>query len=230
MNNLRDIITVDGLAASGKSALAKELAKRLGFGHLNSGLLYRAVAFAVLSEGRDLLNGDAVLEVMGRHSIELTKEPGNSSLVVLLDGVVRTDELLSKEVSLGASQVARHQGVRDLLLDLQRQAFGSSGVVAEGRDMGTVIFPDARVKFFVTARLDIRAARRFSQLKDTPERATLEDIKAELEQRDNRDASSAVGTMKQAQGAIVVDNSDEPFGKVVAKMEQAITSVPQSQN
>jgi cytidylate kinase len=92
------------------------------------------------------------------------------------------------------------------------------GVVAEGRDMGTVIFPNARVKFFVVARLDVRAARRYQQLKGTAQETSVDEITRELAERDERDASSAVGTMKQADGAIVIDNSDEPLDVVIRKM------------
>jgi cytidylate kinase len=140
------------------------------------------------------------------------------SSVVMIDGVVQSSELLSAEISRGASLVARHQGVRDRLLTLQREAFMPGGVVAEGRDMGTVIFPNARVKFFVVARLDVRAARRFQQLKGTAQEVPLAEITRELAERDERDASSAVGTMKQADGAIVIDNSDEPLGVVIKNM------------
>lgn len=217
MANSRDVITVDGLGASGKSALAKGLAKLLGYGHLNSGLLYRAVAFICLEDGIDLTDGEAVLRVMSQHSIALVSDSDSSSLV-MIDGVVRATELFSSAVSRGASLIARHQEARNRLFDLQRQAFGSGGVVAEGRDMGTAIFPDARVKFFVVARLDVRAERRYQQLKGTPQEVSLEDIKRDLDERDTRDATSSVGTMKQADGAIVIDNSDEPLDVVLARM------------
>lgn len=217
----RDVITVDGLGASGKSALAKGLAARLGYGHLNSGLLYRAVAFMSLAEGRDLSDANAVCDTMSRHPLTLTFDSDGSS-VVAYDGVVRVDELLSTEVSRGASLVARHQDVRDRLIHLQRHAFEPRGVVAEGRDMGTVIFPDARVKFFVFARLAVRAERRHRQFLGTSNEASLDTITADLDERDRRDATSAVGTMKQAAGAILIDNSDEPFPVVLAKMEAIV--------
>ncbi len=218
------MITVDGLAASGKSAIAKGLAQRLGYGHLNSGLLYRAVAFLSLQEGVDVTDSAAVLAVMLRHSIELAQDNERSSVVVL-DGMVSGAELLSVEVSQGASQVARHQRVRDELIDLQRQAFKPDGVVAEGRDMGTVIFPDARVKFFVGARLDVRAIRRYQQLKGSVDQRSLDEVTTELKQRDHRDATSQVGTMKQADGAIVIDNSDEPLDVIINRIESLARSL-----
>ncbi len=217
MANSRDVITVDGLGASGKSALAKGLALFLGYGHLNSGLLYRAVALLCRLEKIDCTDAERVARVMSEHSLTLGNDDGRSS-VVMIDGAVHSTELSSAEISRGASLVARHQGVRDRLLTLQRDAFMPGGVVAEGRDMGTVIFPNARVKFFVLARLEVRAARRYQQLKDTPQETPLEEIRRELAERDERDASSAVGTMKQADGAIVIDNSDDPLDIVINKM------------
>lgn len=220
---MREVITVDGLAASGKSALAKGLAKRLKFGHLNSGLLYRAVALMALRAGIDLKDAQAVCHLLGDHLVELKRDEGGSS-IVLIDGVALGEELLAANVSTGASLVARHQEVRDRLLNLQRDAFKPDGVVAEGRDMGTVVFPDARVKFFVVARPDVRAARRHSQLKGTPQEASLADISTDLQERDKRDATSTVGTMKQADGAILIDNSDEPLERVIDRMEQVALS------
>jgi cytidylate kinase len=218
----RDVITVDGLGASGKSALAKELARRLGYGHLNSGLLYRAVALLALQQpGADLTDAAFVNGLVSNHTISLTRGADNSS-VVLIDGVDHGDELTREEVSKGASLVARHQRVRDALIDIQRQAFMPDGVVAEGRDMGTTIFPNARVKFFVVARLDVRAQRRYNQLQRTPNSKPLAEIAQELAERDSRDANSSVGTMKQADGAIVIDNSDLPIEQVVARMMEFI--------
>ncbi len=213
----RDIITVDGLAASGKSALAKGLALKLGYGHLNSGLLYRAVALLAKRRGADLTDSDAVVRAFSKHTMSIAKDSAGSS-VVLVDGVALGDELLSADISQGASMVARHQPLRDLLISTQREAFLPDGIVAEGRDMGTAIFPQAGVKFFVVARADVRAERRFKQLRGTPQERLLGEIKQELEERDQRDATSSVGTMKQAQGAVLIDNSDQPLEEVIDHM------------
>lgn len=221
MENFRDVITVDGLGASGKSALAKGLASFLGYGHLNSGLLYRAVALMCRLRGVDCTDADRVVRVMSEHSLDLGIDGERSSFVVI-DGLAHNADLFSAEISRGASLVARHQEVRARLLTLQRNAFMPGGVVAEGRDMGTIIFPNARVKFFVVARLDVRAARRYEQLKGTPQETPIEQISLELAERDERDASSSVGTMRQADGAIVIDNSDEPLDKVIKKMMELV--------
>lgn len=224
----RDVITVDGLAASGKSAIAKGLAKALGYCHLNSGLLYRAVAYLCLHEGVQFTDEAGVLAVMAQHSIRLESDDTCSS-VVAIDGSVYTADLLSNDVSRGASLVARHQAVRDLLITSQREAFKHCGVVAEGRDMGTKIFPDARIKFFVVAGLNVRAARRYQQLRGGPHEASLEEVTKDIAERDTRDATSAVGTMKQADTAVVVDNSDESLGDIVARLAAVVTAAPPSQ-
>jgi cytidylate kinase len=219
----REVITVDGLAASGKTALAKLLALRLGYGHLNSGLLYRAVGYLTLTEGKDPRSCQDVLDVVSRHRIELSKDATGSSVAVL-DGAARDAELAAPEVTEAASLVARHQPLRDLLLPLQQDAFLPGGIVAEGRDMGTVVFPKARLKFFVTADVAVRAERRFAQLKGTPQAASLESIRKGLEERDHRDLTSEVGTTKQAEGAILVRNDQRSLDETVEEMYQRVLS------
>jgi cytidylate kinase len=213
----RDVITVDGLGASGKSALAKALARQLGFGHLNSGLLYRAVGYLARREGKDLTNSEQVVAVLDRHSLTLQRGHDGDT-VVMIDSQQVGPQLQAPEISEAASTVARHQAVRDRLLPIQRDAFLPIGVVAEGRDMGTVVFPEARVKFFVTAPAALRAERRFKQLQGTPQQDTLENITRALTERDHRDSTSAVGTTRQAQGAVLVDNSEASLEDTVQKM------------
>lgn len=218
MSGKRQIVTVDGVGASGKSALSRLLAERLGFGHLNSGLLYRAAGCLVLKEREDARSAEAVLSVMDRHSIRLERGPTGGS-VIRIDGSELSDrDLTAPEVSEAASRVAQHQLVRDRFIDAQRTAFMPDGVVAEGRDMGTIIFPDADVKFFVDARLDVRAQRRYEQLKGTPQEAPLEAIKQALAERDHRDANRDVAPMKPAAEAVIVDNSDAPLEETVQSM------------
>ena len=217
----RDVITVDGVGASGKSALARLLAKRLGYGHLNSGLLYRAAGWIVARAGVNANDPEGVMEELSRHSVVLDKD-ADSRTVVVIDGVVCGNELLSSEVSLAASLVARYQSVRDTFTALQRAAFAPAGVVAEGRDMGTIIFPEARVKFFINARLDVRAQRRYDQLKGTPQASTLEEISRDLAARDARDADRTVAPAKPAPGAVIVDNSDVPLDDVVEAMYRRV--------
>jgi cytidylate kinase len=219
----RDIITVDGLAASGKTALAKMLAQRLGYGHLNSGLLYRGVAYLAITQGVDPRSCRDVLNLLSKHKIELCKDPSGGSVLVL-DGVALDTQLTAPAVSEAASFVARHQPLRDVLLPIQRDAFMPGGVVAEGRDMGTVVFPAARIKFFVTADVAVRAQRRFAQLQGTQQEESLESIQRAIEERDHRDQNSEVGATKQAEGAIVVPNDTRSLDETANEMYRRVAS------
>lgn len=219
----RAVVTVDGLGASGKSALARLLAERLGYAHLNSGLLYRAAALLATRAGISLDDGDGVAQELSAHSVVLTHDPVLGS-VARIDGTVCEAELMSRPISEGASRVAKHKQVRDHFLGIQRSAFAPMGVVAEGRDMGTVVFPDAPVKFFVEARLDVRAARRLQQLREKGLEGNLEEISKELEERDHRDATRVTAPMKPAPGAVIIDNSDAPLAETVERMFKTVAS------
>jgi cytidylate kinase len=221
MTSERRIITVDGVGASGKSALARLLAERLGFAHLNSGLLYRAAGYLVAQAGIPADDNVAVGELLKRHTIELKydRTTGNQ---VFIDGVLRDGEIHGQEVSRIASQVAKLPAVRDYFVDVQRGAFAPVGVVAEGRDMGTVIFPDASPKFFINADLRIRAERRRSQLMEKGEVADLEAIENDLARRDFEDANRALAPMKPAEGAVLIDNSHGSLDENVEKMYRIV--------
>lgn len=217
----RIVVTVDGLGASGKTALARGLAERLGFEHLNSGLLYRATALLAYENGTDVDQASAVSQLIRLHRFELVKNL-RGEVDLLVDGASRIHELSSERISKGASRIARHAEVRELLLPSQKNAFPGVGLVAEGRDMGTVVFPQARVKFFVEARLDVRAKRRAAQLLQKGETAEVEAIQRELQERDERDAQREVAPMKPAEGAVLIDNSEEPLEAIIERMYQAV--------
>jgi cytidylate kinase len=214
---MRDVVTVDGLAGSGKSALARALASELGFCHLNSGLVYRLVAFLTLEQGWDpTCEADVLRALEGRQIVFGRDSQGQSQIEV--DGEIRGRELHEPRISEASSLVARHQSVRNAVLALQRNAYLPHGIVAEGRDMGTVVFPAAKVKFFIVGALEVRAQRRFDQLNNSSPGIAIEEVLEGLKQRDERDSSSQVGTMKQAEGCIVIDNSTKPFEEVVKEM------------
>jgi cytidylate kinase len=221
MVNDRIVVTVDGLAASGKTALAKGLADRLGFGHLNSGLFYRATALIAHEHGAEVDLAQGVSQLLRVHRFELMKKL-DGEIDFLVDGVSRIHELSSEQISRGASRVAQHAEVRELLLESQKNAFPGYGLVAEGRDMGTIVFPGAPVKFFVEARLDVRTKRRAAQLVQRGEVVDLEAIQRELQERDQRDAQRAVAPMKPAEGAVLIDNSEEPLEMIIERMYQAV--------
>ena len=221
MTSQRRIITVDGVGASGKSALARLLAERLGCAHLNSGLLYRAAGFLVAQDGVSASDARAVGDLLKRHTIELRfdRTTGNQ---VCIDGVLRDGEIQTQEIATLASQVAKLATVRDHFVAVQRSAFAPAGVVAEGRDMGTVIFPDADPKFFVTADLGVRAERRRLQLAAKGEQVGVEVIKDELARRDHEDASRELAPMKPAERAVLIDNSTGTLDEIVEKMYRVV--------
>jgi cytidylate kinase len=213
----RTVVTVDGLGASGKSSLAQRLAERLGFGHLNSGLLYRAVAFSAFEAKVSLEDEAAISELVAKVPVGLLYDESHGTTVTLA-GVPRDVDLTGEDISLGASQVGRYSAVRSALLAAQRKAFAPGGVVAEGRDMGTVVFPEAPVKFFVIASLDVRAERRFRQLQAKGSSVSLEEIKRELSERDERDATRPIAPTKPANGAVIIDNSSNGVEETVDRM------------
>ena len=217
----RRVVTVDGVGASGKSALARLLAERLGFAHLNSGLLYRAAGFLVSHSGIATDDETGVRALLEAHSIELRYDRTTGNQVVI-DGVVVDSELQTQEISRIASQVAKLPSVRELFVDAQRKAFEPAGVVAEGRDMGTVIFPEAEPKFFVNADIKVRAERRRLQLLAKGEDVDVLTIEAELARRDYEDAHRAICPMKPAEGAVLIDNSKSGLEETVDRMYRVV--------
>jgi len=217
----RTVVTVDGLSASGKSALARALADKLGFAHLNSGLLYRAAGFLAHKAGLRYEDGPMIAQELAQHSIVLRHDE-RLGAVVEIDRVPYEAELMSRAISDAASAVARHKPVRDHFLLLQRRAFEPMGVVAEGRDMGTIVFPDAPVKFFVEARLDVRAQRRCEQLRAGGHAADLPAIRQEIAERDERDSTRAVAPTKPADGAIIIDNSEATLAENASRMADIV--------
>lgn len=221
MESRRRIITVDGVGASGKSALARLLAERLGFAHLNSGLLYRAAAYLVGTLGANPESDSEVSDLLKHHSIELRYDSTHGNQI-FIDGIQRDPELTTQDNSRLASVVAKLPGVRGHFVEVQRSAFAPAGVVAEGRDMGTVIFPEASPKFFVDADITVRAERRQQQLIAKGEQVALADIERDLARRDHEDATRLICPMKPAEGAVIIDNSSGTLDEIVEKMYRAV--------
>lgn len=219
---VRRVITVDGVGASGKSALARLLAERLGYAHLNSGLLYRAAGYLVSKSGVSPDDEEGIRAALKSHTIELRYDRAIGNQVII-DGVVCDNELQTQEISRIASQVAKLTSVRDLFVDIQRRAFEPAGVVAEGRDMGTVIFPDAEPKFFVDADIKVRAERRRLQLLAKGEDIDVSTIENDLARRDYEDAHRAICPMKPAEDAVLIDNSKASLEETVDKMHRLVT-------
>ena len=213
MRNL-PIIAIDGPAGSGKSTAARNLARALGFRFLDTGAMYRAVTWKAIRDGIDLNDDEAMVELTGRTRLRL--EPVDGMTRVFVDGVEVSDEIRSEAVSRAVYHVAGSRRCRGLIVGMQREFAAEGGVVAEGRDIGTVVFPDAELKFFLMADARERARRRVAQLAVKGERANVDDVLRDIEMRDRRDSERAVSPLKQAPDAIVVDTTDNSEEETLA--------------
>jgi len=196
------VIAVDGPAASGKGTIAADVARTLGFHLLDSGALYRLVALKA-EQAKVPLDVEAEVAVIARR-LDASFDGGR----VVLDGTEVTDAIRTVGVSAAASRVAVHPAVRAALVDRQRAFRQLPGLVADGRDMGTVVFPDAQLKVFVTASPEERARRRHKQLIEKGISNTIESLLGEIRERDARDASRAVAPLIAAQDAVILDTTD----------------------
>jgi len=212
------VLTLDGPSGSGKGTIARAVAEKLGWHLLDSGALYRAVGYAAAMAGLDLSDADAVTRCA--QGIRITfRDPGDGGETrVVVNGVDATDELRMETAGAAASAIAAIPSVRQALLDKQLAFRKPPGLVADGRDMGTVIFPDAAHKIFLTASAAERAKRRYKQLKAKGLAVTLASLLREIEARDARDASRAVAPLKPADDAVLVDTTGMSIGQVVAKV------------
>lgn len=223
----RVLVAIDGPAGAGKSTVARLLADRLGFVLVDTGAIYRSVALAASRKSVAFDDEPAVATVaedLARAGgISLVPAPETPSGVrVLLLGEDVSIAIRTPEMSLGASRVSAIPRVREALLAMQRHAGEDGGVVLEGRDIGTVVFPDAEVKFFLTANTDERAGRRYAELTKKGTDVTLDATKKDVEARDRADTLRPVAPLKQADDAILVDSSDKTIADVVEMMVQAV--------
>lgn len=217
----RGVVAVDGPAGAGKSSAAEGLARRLGAVRLDTGAIYRSLAVAARRAGVDWEDGPGLAELAAR--LDLRFDASRDPQGVLLGGEDVTLEIRSPEMSRGASQVSRHAAVRQALLGLQRRLARTAGlVVAEGRDMGTTVFPDALVKLFLTASEETRARRRWRELRSQGVEEGLETVLAEQRRRDDLDRTRAVSPLRQAEDAVVVDSTELALDEVVARMARLV--------
>jgi cytidylate kinase len=210
------IVTIDGPAGSGKSTAARLLAQRLGFDFLDTGAMYRAVALKCLAAGVDLNDAQRVAEIARGIRIEAL---GPS---VRADGVDVTEAIRTAEVSTAASRVAANPGVRAALVAMQREAAAGRNVVAEGRDQGTVVFPQAECKFFITAAPDERARRRQAELREQGEDVPFDELVAQIRERDTRDETRATAPLRAAADAVLIDSSNLSSEEVARRLEEAV--------
>ena len=201
------VITVDGPSGSGKGTISQALAGQLGWHHLDSGSLYRLLAYAALQESLDLSDESALTALAERLSHDY-RLPTQDNPVIELYGKDVSDALRTEDCADAASRVAALPAVRAALLAWQRHYCQSPGLVADGRDMGTVVFPNAVLKLYLTARPDVRAERRYKQLINKGLQADLPSLVKEVEARDARDSGRKASPLKPAATALVVDNSE----------------------
>jgi CMP/dCMP kinase len=211
------IITIDGPAGAGKSTVARALARRLAFRFLDTGAMYRAVALAALRRGLDWDCPDDLARLAQRLHIQLLGDQ------VLLDGENVTEAVRSSEVTAVTRYAAGNPQVRALLVELQRKLAGNDNIVTEGRDQGTVAFPNAECKIFLTASPAERARRRLRDLQVQGEPATLEQVLAAQERRDREDAARAVGRLVPARDAVEVWTDGMTLDEVVDRLEKEAT-------
>ena len=211
------VLTIDGPSGSGKGTISQAVANRLEWHYLDSGAIYRAVGLAAAWESIDLSDPEAVAHCAERTEI-LFKSTGEGELHVFVNGKDATRLLRTETAAAAASAIAAHPPVRTALLDLQKRFRQSPGLVADGRDMGTVIFPDAQHKVFLTASAEERAKRRYKQLKDKGVSVNLDSLLHEIAARDERDAGRAVAPLKPAEDAVILDTTGMPITEVIERV------------
>ncbi len=209
-------IAIDGPAGAGKSTIAKLCAKKMNLIYVDTGAMYRAVALYLLESGIDVNDRNAVAEKCKGASVDIKYEDGIQN--VYLNGVNVTGRLREEAVGNTASVTSAVPEVRAQIFSLQRGLADRGGVIMDGRDIGTVVMPDADVKIYLTASSEVRANRRVKELIEKGEAADFEEIKKDIEERDHRDMTREISPLKQADDAILVDTSDMTIEQVVEKI------------
>ncbi|MBN1828149.1 MAG: (d)CMP kinase [Deltaproteobacteria bacterium] len=214
------VVAIDGPAGVGKSTVSKDLATVLSYRHLDTGSLYRAVAWQVMTEKIPYENAEILERFLGRLALSLVRR--NENTAVFLGEQDVSMAIREESVGMLASTISAIPAVRQALLPVQREIGKTGGLVAEGRDMGTVVFPRADVKFFLTASLRERAQRRRLQLAARGESISLAEVERELFRRDEQDANRSLAPLKPASDALIVDTTDIGVKKVVSLLRRVV--------
>lgn len=220
--NKQLLITIDGPAGAGKTTVSKMLAERLGYRYLDTGALYRAVAFGILKNGVNLEDDVKLKDHLCIFVLSVI--PDNNGFRLKWNGTDLSEQIRTPEISMIASKVSANPDVRAFLLGLQRNIGKNKAMVCEGRDMGTVVFPEADVKFFLDADPLTRAYRRHQELFQMNSSVSMEDVLRDMVQRDNNDRNRTVAPLRPAKDAFIIDATDMPPQSVVDKMMEHISS------
>jgi CMP/dCMP kinase len=224
----RPVVAIDGPAGAGKSTVTRKVAERLGYVIVDTGALYRVVALAAERAGvsfDDAVHASALAEALVAENAVQLRRSESGAMQVLLRGQDVSLAIRAQHIGQGASKVSAHPGVRSALLELQRAAGREGGVVLEGRDIGTVVFPDAEAKFYLTASVDVRAQRRRDELAARGTPPSLADVLNEVNERDRRDSSRPVAPLRKADDAQLVDSSALSIEQVVELIVAAVKTV-----
>lgn len=203
-------IAIDGPAGAGKSSIAREISSELGFIYVDTGALYRTIA--LYAQMHSIENDEMLVRQLDEIEIELSFIGGTQRISLCGEDV--TDDIRTPEISMGASKVSAIPEVREFLFDLQQKMAREHNVIMDGRDIGTVVLPDADLKIFLTASADERASRRYLELKEKADCPTYEEIRADIIQRDYNDSHRSIAPLRQAEDAVLVDTTDMGFHEV----------------
>lgn len=216
------IVAIDGPAGAGKSTVAKRLAKELGYTYMDTGAMYRAIALKAMRDGADLEDEPGLKRILEQTRIELIDQNGHAK--ILLDGQDVSEQIRTPELSQMASKVSTLRAVRERMVELQQIMGAKGGVVAEGRDIGTVVFPQAEVKIYLDASAEERARRRFKELREQGKPVSQEETLEEMNQRDRRDKERALAPLRRAEDAVLIDSTDrsveEVMDRIMAEIEK----------
>ena len=210
----RIVIAIDGPSSAGKGTVAKIVAQKLGFKYLDTGAMYRCVALTLKNNEVDINDDTKISEILNNTKIRLSSD-NNKSLKVELNGKDVSKEIRTPEISRLSSDIATKISVRSFLTKLQREFAQNSNVVAEGRDMGTQVFPDAYVKFFIDASVEVRTNRRYLQLQQAGIKTDIENLRKDIQNRDYQDKNREIAPLHPAINAVIIDTTNLEIDQVV---------------